>query len=100
MEIRFNCPARSPSVARRISTRPEAAASKCSARVRGALASTSMGRRNHAETLIAIVDAFHEQNTWTQAALAQRVGVEPRRVRALLDVLVHTKRFPLERMPE
>jgi predicted DNA-binding transcriptional regulator YafY len=59
-----------------------------------------MGRRNHAETLIAIVDAFHEQHTWTQDGLAKRVGVTPRAVRAQLELLLETKRFPLERIAE
>jgi predicted DNA-binding transcriptional regulator YafY len=60
-----------------------------------------MGRRNQiAELLIAIVDAFHEQRTWTQAGLAKRLGVEPRKLRALLDILIQTNRFPLERSVE
>jgi predicted DNA-binding transcriptional regulator YafY len=87
-------------IASRTNRRPPGVTSNHSVRVRRALASTSMGRRNHAETMIAIVDAFHEKNTWTQAALAERVGVEARSVRAVLDVLVETKRFPLERMRE
>jgi predicted DNA-binding transcriptional regulator YafY len=56
-----------------------------------------MGRRNHAETLIAIVDAFHGQRTWDQAALARKLGVETRTIRAQLDILIATKHFPLER---
>ena len=84
----------------RANRRRAGAISRHSATVLRALASTSMGRRNHAETMIAIVDAFHEKNTWTQAALAERTGVEVRRVRALLDLLVETRCFPLERMRE
>src|SRR5271165_7134669 len=36
----------------------------------------------------------------TQAGLAQRVGVEPRAIRKQLDILITTKRFPLERSVE
>jgi predicted DNA-binding transcriptional regulator YafY len=56
-----------------------------------------MGRRSYAETLIAIVDAFHVQRTWSQAALAKHVGVETRTIRGQLDLLLGTERFPLER---
>src|SRR5262249_26960308 len=70
------------------------------AEVRVPLPSDPMGKRNHAETMMAIVDAFHAQNTWTQAGLAERIGIEPRAVRLALDKLVNTKRFPLERSTE
>ena len=65
-----------------------------------ALPSLVMSRRTQAETLALIVEAFHESRTWAQAALGKRVGVESRRVKGYLDVLIKTKQFPLERSVE
>jgi predicted DNA-binding transcriptional regulator YafY len=64
------------------------------------LPSVGMRRRTQAEILAAIVEAFHESRTWTQAALAERLGVESRRVKNYLEVLIETGQFPLERSTE
>jgi predicted DNA-binding transcriptional regulator YafY len=59
-----------------------------------------MGRRSPAETLAAIVAAFHKQRTWRQVELGKEIGVDSRTIRANLELLAATGRFPLERLPE
>lgn len=43
-----------------------------------------MGKRSSTETLVAVFQAFLRQRTWTQAALAREVGIDPRALRPRL----------------
>ncbi len=52
--------------------------------------------RSSTETVVAIVQAFLEQRTWTQAALARRAGVQPGTIRRRLQELEDSG-FPLSR---
>ena len=53
-----------------------------------------MGSRSSADTLAAIFVAFREHGTWSQADLAERIGVSVKTVRARLDEL-SAHGFPL-----
>ena len=55
-----------------------------------------MGRKDGAETMGRVYEAFRKERTWTQVALAERAGVE---VRALRNVLENMELagVPLER---
>jgi predicted DNA-binding transcriptional regulator YafY len=56
-----------------------------------------VGRRSGTETAVAVLAAFIERRSWAQAALARRVGVSVRALRACLLSMEESGRFPLER---
>lgn len=62
---------------------------------RVALSSHRMGTRDQYATVAAVMQAFAEQNTWTQADLARRVGVGVPAVRKVLKQL-QTDGMPLD----
>lgn len=55
-----------------------------------------MGRRSAAETVIAIVTAFLERSSWSQAELARRIGIQTPQVRKHLLELERQGVMPLE----
>ena len=55
-----------------------------------------MGQRSSTETVVAIVQAFLQRRTWTQAELARHVGVAVPALRKRLNELC-TSGFPLDR---
>jgi predicted DNA-binding transcriptional regulator YafY len=55
-----------------------------------------LGKRSGTETIVAIVRAFLDHQTWSQAALAQRIKISSPAVRRRLEELVRNG-FPIER---